>query len=308
LNILYCFDENYNKQALVSMTSIINNNDCNINFYIIHDKQKTFIEYKELLEKNKKITIQLIQFVNSRGTILPRKKNDHVSDATYFRIFISDFIKRDISNILYLDADVLCIKSIKNDYKEIFKQLEKSDYTVAVNTNARINKKNADFFKKLNIDKSYFNAGVMFINLSKWRKKDFSNKLIAKLEEIKDEIIYWDQDVLNSHINGSYLEIDKSLNCPVSNVSSVGVDEINSEMKLLHYSGSSKPWNISGGIDIKSNYYHEVYLNIFHEYHIKTSYKRIDMYNLISNILNLNIRKLKYPFKYATQAMKTILN
>lgn len=308
MNILYCFDENYNKQALISITSIINNNFCNINFYIIHDKPNTFIEYKVLLEKNEKITINLIQFVNKRGIILPRKKNDHVSIATYFRIFISDFIKPDIGNILYLDADVLCIKSIENDYKEIFKQLEKSDFTVGVFTNTRINKINADFFKKLNIDKSYFNAGVMFINLSKWSKKDFSNKLIAKLEEIKDEIIYWDQDVLNSYINGGYLEISRSLNCAVSNVSSVGVDEINSEIKLLHYSGSNKPWNINGGIDVRLNYYHEVYLSIFNEYHIKTNYKRKDLYNLISNILNLNITKLQYPFKYIIQAMRAILN
>ena len=71
MNILYCFDENYNKQALVSITSLISNNNCNINFYIIHDKPNTFIEYKELLEKNEKITIHLIQFVNTRGTILP---------------------------------------------------------------------------------------------------------------------------------------------------------------------------------------------------------------------------------------------
>ena len=307
MNILYCFDENYNKQALVSITSLISNNNCNINFYIIHDKPNTFIEYKELLEKNEKITIHLIEFVNTRGTILPLKKNDHVSDATYFRIFISDFIKPNIGNILYLDADVLCIKSIKNDYEEIFKQLEKSDYTVAVHTNANINKKNADFFKKLNIDKSYFNAGVMFINLSKWRKNDFSNKLIEKLEEIKDKIIFWDQDVLNSYINGSYLEIDKSLNCPVGILSSVEINEIN-KMKLLHYSGSNKPWTINGGIDVKSNYYHKIYFEIFNEYHIDVGYKRMDLYKLISNILNLKITKLQYPFKYTIQAIKTIFN
>ena len=213
-----------------------------------------------------------------------------------------------LNKILYLDADVICIKNIESDYLKIFEKLEKSSHTVAVHTDATINKKNIDFFNKLKINKSYFNAGVMFIDLSKWRKEDFTDKLISKLQEIKDDIVYWDQDVLNSYINGSYLEIDKSLNCPVSIFSNVEINEINNEMKLLHYSGSNKPWTINGGIDVKSNFYHKFYFEIFNEYHINAGYKRMDLYKLISNILNLKITKLQYPFKYTVQAMKTIFN
>ena len=45
------------------------------------------------------------------------KKRCHVSDATYYRIFITDFIDSELNKILYLDADVICIKTsrvIKN--------------------------------------------------------------------------------------------------------------------------------------------------------------------------------------------------
>ena len=37
LNILYCFDENYNKQAGSSISSLADNVDEKINIFIVHE-------------------------------------------------------------------------------------------------------------------------------------------------------------------------------------------------------------------------------------------------------------------------------
>ena len=53
IDLLYCFDENYNVQAFLSIKSFIQqHNDTQININIIHKNPDTFLEYsrRKLLE------------------------------------------------------------------------------------------------------------------------------------------------------------------------------------------------------------------------------------------------------------------
>ena len=45
LNFLYCFDQNYNIQALVSIYSLLENITEKINIHIIHKEPETFSRY-----------------------------------------------------------------------------------------------------------------------------------------------------------------------------------------------------------------------------------------------------------------------
>ena len=47
LNLLYCIDENYNKQAYISIASILENTSQEINVYIIHKSPTSFQEYRK---------------------------------------------------------------------------------------------------------------------------------------------------------------------------------------------------------------------------------------------------------------------
>ena len=49
LNLLYCIDENYNKQAYISIASILENTSQEINVYIIHKSPTSFKEYRKKL-------------------------------------------------------------------------------------------------------------------------------------------------------------------------------------------------------------------------------------------------------------------
>ena len=42
LNFVYCFDENYNSQALTSINSLLQQTSKPVNIYIIHENPKTF--------------------------------------------------------------------------------------------------------------------------------------------------------------------------------------------------------------------------------------------------------------------------
>ena len=64
-NFLYCFDENYNKQALISIISLLDNLKEKINVYIIHNRPDSFINQLETIKNNKLInSIQIFQYQN----------------------------------------------------------------------------------------------------------------------------------------------------------------------------------------------------------------------------------------------------
>ena len=308
MNLLYCFDKNYNRQAFISISSFIEQNHPQLNVYIIHDDPSTFEFYKKKLLENINLNLKVYHFKKPDKINLPIKDSDHVSEATYYRLFIESYLESDLSEILYVDVDVICLKNMEEIYLETIQQLNESKMCIAAKQNYKRGEGNLDldkFLNSLNIDSTYFQAGVMFINLNVWKNLNFSESLIAKLAEIRDSIMFWDQDVLNSLVNGSFLPIQENLNYTSKNTNNI--DDINDQVYLLHYAGSKKPWTISGGVNSISNYYHELNLKLLKSYHIEYSYKKVEFTNLIKMILNKKILQLDSPLRYVLRSLINII-
>lgn len=308
MNLLYCFDKNYNRQAFISISSFIEQNHPQLNVYIIHDDPSTFEFYKKKLLENINLNLKVYHFKKPDKINLPIKDSDHVSEATYYRLFIESYLESDLSEILYVDVDVICLKNMEEIYLETIQQLNESKMCIAAKQNYKRGEGNLDldkFLNSLNIDSTYFQAGVMFINLNVWKNLNFSESLIAKLAEIRDSIMFWDQDVLNSLVNGSFLPIQENLNYTSKNTNNI--DDINDQVYLLHYAGSKKPWTISGGVNSISNYYHELNLKLLKSYHIEYSYKKVEFTNLIKMILNKKILQLDSPLRYILRSLINII-
>ena len=93
VNLLYCFDGNYDKQAFLSISSIVDNSDDIFEIYIIHKNPDTFMEYKDRLLNNENIkNINILKFKKDLSNY-PQLRNKHVSEATYFRLFISEYLQ-----------------------------------------------------------------------------------------------------------------------------------------------------------------------------------------------------------------------
>ena len=308
MNLLYCFDRNYNRQAFISISSFIEQNHSNLNIYIIHEDPSTFEFYEKKLLEKVNINLKVYRFQKPNNISLPFKDSDHVSEATYYRLFIENYLESDLTEILYIDVDVICLKNIEDIYLETIQRLNESKMCFAAKPSGEKGGGSLDFDKflnSLNIDSTYFQAGVMFINLDVWKKLNFSENLISKLIEIRDSIVFWDQDVLNSLVNGSFLPIQESLNYISNNTNNL--DNIMDQAYLLHYAGSKKPWTISGGVNSVANFYHELNLKIMKSYHIEYSYKRVEFINLIKMILNREILQLKSPIRYIMRSLINII-
>ena len=300
ITFLYCIDENYNPQALASINSLLQKVSEQINIVIIHKNPDSFSNYKKAITKSPSLkNIKIIKFVN-KDYIFPEVDNSHVSEATYYRLFLSEILDDQIQNLIYIDADVICINNPIPALYDTFRKFKVSNFTIGAKTTDKYGEIEGNtLFERLGIFNSYFNAGVMLINFDHWKNKHTTSELLKTLDEIHSKIQYWDQDVLNKYFDGKYYELDSNLNFLLNvNYEYSNNDLINIEKNtiFLHYVGSTKPWSIEGVFKNTSNYYQESYRSIAQEtYHIETAWRTNDIKLLISNIINLKIFSLKKP-------------
>ena len=104
-----------------------------------------------------------------------------------------------------------------------------------------------DFFfskekaKKANlIDNFYVNAGVLLINVKKFRQlyneSDMTNLIMKNIKFIK----YCDQDFLNKEFKKTIKIIDSKYNLLAK---CIRYKELNEKPLIVHYAGSVKPWH-----------------------------------------------------------------
>ncbi|MGB1702710.1 MAG: glycosyltransferase, partial [Cycloclasticus sp.] len=85
------------------------------------------------------------------------------------------------------------------------------------------------------------------------------NKLLSKLQQISENILQWDQDVLNSFFNGKYLELEEKFNFKAS---SKITNSYKNKLVFIHFIGSHKPWLTSGVFQKDSNFYQAMQLGM----------------------------------------------
>jgi len=308
VNFLYCLDHNYNRQTYISISSICKHNPQKINVYIFHDEPDSFRDYhNKLLKNNINLNIQIMGIENEDTTMF-RDPEYHVTRATYFRFLIEKYLPKNLENILYIDSDVFCIKNLKTSYEKIFTSLQASNTVIAAKTTSKRSIDDMPLFSKLNIDELYFNAGVLFINLNAWKDQDYTNQLFKKMQEIGNKATFHDQDILNSFINGKYIELNENLNFILNNkIKKIDLLKVKKSAILIHYAGSKKPWSLNGVKNEGSQFYQNLNLEFLGHYHLTHSYKKGDLFNLIKIMLSLKLFKLNKPIQFIKEALSGIV-
>ena len=268
LNFLYCFDKNYNTQALISISSLLNNLNEKVNISIIHDDPDSFKNNYFSKLGNSNADFNFYKFKDYKYDF-PGLKNSHVSMATYYRIFLNEYIDKNFDTVFYLDADTVINKNISDELQIVNKQILEKNILFAASSEV-------DSIKSINrlnmVNNRYFNAGVMAINLNKWRNIDVQNKSLESMKFKYDDILWWDQDVLNTVCDGDYLESDLYLNFRTN----FDTFEDNDSIKIYHFLGDLKPWHPETFGSTYSNIYQNEYRKITNKkYHLEFKNKSI---------------------------------
>ena len=122
MDILLSTDNNYTVPTGVLMTSIgINNSVCN--YHILVDKNFSEDNRQLLMSVARRYSSTIAFYVLPENLLegLPFGREDmpkHVSMATYYRLFVTEFLPENIHKILYLDGDIIVRKNIENLWNE----------------------------------------------------------------------------------------------------------------------------------------------------------------------------------------------
>lgn len=243
-NIVINMNSRYFPYSLVMLHSLFANHP-HITFYVYllySDMKQEELEYLYQFTEdahNKFIPIRVDENIFEGFPLNPRW-----SLETYYRLLIPELLPKDISNVLYLDIDIVIDGDISSLYNLDLKNYYMAaceDYYEKIDCNY-LNKK---WNRVENV--KYFNAGVMLLHLEEIRKKIKFNDYIWALKELNGEIPYMDQDILN------YLLGDKVLYLPSRFNNVVGMRTGKEREGIVyHYGTPEKPWKTEKDIAFKN--------------------------------------------------------
>lgn len=252
MNIALTTDSKFIPHCITTICSICENNkDENIIFFIIHNgldiaTQNIFTNFINKY-KNKKIEFYLFpEHLLKDFPVYQEGQPQHISLATYYRLFITKLLPENIDKLIYLDCDIIVRKSLKElwdikiDNFSIAAAPDRDTYQISN-------------FNRLKYDyrKGYFNAGVLLINLKKWRDENLYDKFLNFVEKHRDRILYHDQDVLNFVCQDSKLNLSLTYNLqpeflrkeiPLFYTEWDKLFSFENDPVIVHYSESFKPW------------------------------------------------------------------
>lgn len=210
LNILYQFDDKYAPYAGISLLSLYENNKEieNLNVYC------AAIDVSE--ENIRRINESAAQFNRTVTYLNCTKCMDQIhklklgtwngSLATWIKMFIIEEFIGKIDSLLYLDSDTLIEGSLKDLCNFDFE--EKAMACV-------IDSLSFEELHRLKIEKNkyYFNAGVMFFNLNYFvEHKSFYHDMILHLEKNVKNYVINDQDLLNDYFSSNIVKLSPEYN------------------------------------------------------------------------------------------------
>ena len=232
LNIFFAVSKAYIQHFTVALTSLLENNkELHLVIFLLIDQsdRSSFDKTIQFIKNRYQLDLQIIN-TNSIDFSKFRITEDFPK-YTYFRLFLADLAPNDVDAALFLDADIIVAKSIR-DLAEFD---IKNHYIAAVSETSVDN--NVLRLNKLGFPATgYFNAGVILINIKAWREEKLSNKFLSIADKYHENLEWVDQDILNMYFSNNWHQLDKKFNAIHLN------RKLPEEPVIIHYNTYSKPW------------------------------------------------------------------
>lgn len=297
LHLCCCTDDNYAQHCAVMLCSLFENNRAHT--FTVHILINTLKdEYKKSLKKLAESYNSEVLFYEVDSTLLEGCKYRSLrplSEAAYYRVLLSSIIPTNIDKILYLDCDIVVI----GDVGELF-EIELDGYPLAaVQEPVEICE---DHRRQLSIPygESYFNSGVLLINLDYWRKNDSQTSLLEFSK--RDRFVYChDQDALNYVFKKQWYRLPPKWN--KSNTATLELidfyhildkREYIKDARIIHYIDEPKPWYGIYGTRYRKLYKKYLKISGWKSINIKVKnplnlYKRVFISRLKGFLYNLGL-------------------
>lgn len=226
-----------------------------------------------------------------------KKFSKRISMATYYRCILADLLPTTIDKLIYLDCDIVILGDIRQ-----FWNIPLEGFGVAAVEDIGCNEPQRYQILQYPQEDSYFNAGVLLINLDYWRKHNITKACIDYYQKYPERILFNDQDLLNSVLHKDKILIDLCWNVQdgfyrtpkvVSKEWKYKFVEVLKNPIILHYT-NRKPWDYDSQHPLKDEYFKYLALTPWKDniqlknplYKVKRFFRLLPFY--------LKLRKAKY--------------
>ncbi len=167
----------------------------------------------------------------------------HVSGATYDRLLIEQYLPADTALALWLDCDLLVL----DDITVLFNQPLLGSTLWAVR-DPFVHCVSSPFgvcrWRELDLASHapYFNAGVMLIDMARWRSSAVATRALQYIRQHGKHVFFYDQEALNAVAAEHWQPLDDRWNYSANPFHAIQQDLGGGEPAILHFAGRIKPW------------------------------------------------------------------
>ena len=243
MNIAICTDNNYVMPCMVTIASVLQqNDDCHVFVLTEHlsesnkSKFKTLAEYYHQKIEVKEISSRIVSGLN---------ESSRFPKSIYFRFLLPEILPEE-DRVLYLDCDILVRENISDFYNT-----DLVGYACAAIEDQRGD--DITIHNRIFMFSRYFNSGVLLMNLDYWRKHNVAQLFIDYLRQYPERCWFPDQDALNAVLEGKVKFMDYRYNMQGEMLSHrcylqlsaqkwKELDEAISNPAIIHFTDINKPW------------------------------------------------------------------
>ena len=253
IEIVVCIDKWFVMPTGVMMYSVcVNNPDIGIRFHVIVDDSVPESGKDDLRKMVDKFSGKDIVFYNIDITCFPSFpiNTAHLSQASYYRLMLSEILDGDLHKVLYLDGDTIVRHSLLPLWNVDVRD-------VAIAAVSDVSECDIRRFNILHYSMSlgYFNSGVMLINLDYWRDNNVAKDFYDYVKNYPDRLRFHDQDVLNYFFRHKKRELPIKYNLQREHLIKYKypfydywkrekeVLEARRDPVIVHFTSLDKPWN-----------------------------------------------------------------
>jgi len=187
--------------------------------------------------------------IHWRPSIRPSGIDDptwgHVSRATSARLLLQDYVPGDTSLVLWLDCDLLVL----DDITTLFEPPTAGHILRAVR-DPLVQTMGSRFGVRqwrevgLGPDTAYFNAGVMLIDMFRWRAADVAGRAKHYLRHYRRQVFFHEQEALNAVVGNRWERLGDRWNYSANPMHAKAQDLVGGAPAIIHFTGRTKPWNL----------------------------------------------------------------
>jgi lipopolysaccharide biosynthesis glycosyltransferase len=198
-----------------------------------------------------RVTVQWVPVAESRLPDLPLW--GRMNPSTYFRLLMPALLPHPLEKAIWLDGDLI----VKRDLFSVW-DMDPGQHSVLAVQDLVIPFVSSRYgvapYRELGLapDAAYFNAGVMVVNLSWWRRHDVTARVFDYLKRFRATTCFWDQEGLNAVLAGTWGRLDPRWNQIASvtgrsffkpaHLEQAVYGLVTTDPWIVHYAGMWKPW------------------------------------------------------------------